>query len=433
MLNVQKLTLAALIQVFFVSSAFASEQSESKGFVDDTTASVLLRNGWIGRDKKDPDVHDQSSWGQAAMVSVESGFTPGIVGFGIGITGDVGFKIGENKHSGNDMLPLRNDGSAYDHWGRGGANVKARISNTTIRYGTQIVDLPVLQSNTVARLIPEYYTGTSINSNEIKNLELSAGYFTKDQLSNQIATDQNKLKRAVVYGGKYKFNDDLSAAYYGANLKDALDRHYLNMNYKYPLANDSALTFDFSGYHTKYNKEIYDKIAYSATGAANTSKTNDIWALSGSYKTGPHNLMLAYQQNSGDVGYVYNVAGAGGSSMYLPNSYLSDFVGNGEKSVQLQYSLDFNQFGIPGLNWTTAYVYGWDINVQAKGKRITDDAREREFFNQVKYTVQSGAAKDLSFKVRNSIYRADKNYTSDYYIGSTDEWRIFVEYPFKFL
>ena len=47
---------------------------------------------------------------------------------------------------------------AYDHWARGGASVKARISNTTVTYGTQVLDFPVLASNT-ARLVPEYFTG----------------------------------------------------------------------------------------------------------------------------------------------------------------------------------------------------------------------------------------------------------------------------------
>jgi hypothetical protein len=56
------------------------------------------------------------------------------------------------------------------------------------------------------------------------------------------------------------------------------------------------------------------------------------------------------------------------------------------------------------------------------------DAKEREFFNQVKYTIQSGAAKDLSFKARNSIYRTDNRFGTD-----LNEWRLFVEYPLEIL
>ncbi|EPY9062603.1 OprD family outer membrane porin [Acinetobacter baumannii] len=415
MLKAQKLTLAVLISAAIISSAQASEQSEAKGFVEDANGSILFRTGYISRDKKDGRA-DNSSFAQTAIVNIDSGFTPGIVGFGVGVVGDGSFKIGENKNAGNNMIPQHNDGSAYDHWARGGANVKARFSNTTVRYGTQVLDLPMLASNT-ARLVPEYFTGTLLTSHEIKDLEVVAGKFTKNQYSDQIATDQNGLDRAVVWGAKYKFDDQISGSYYGVDVKDKLDRHYVNVNYKQPLANDSSLTYDFSGYHTKFDKGA--NLSY-ATGPADEDKTNNIWAISGTYATGPHSVMLAYQQNSGNIGYNYGVNQDGGQSVYLPNSYLSDFIGNDEKSAQIQYKLGV----LPGLNWTTAYVYGWDI----KTSNGADDSNESEFFNQVKYTVQSGFAKGSSLRLRNSIYRADNAYTTDY-MPDTNEWRIFLDIP----
>ncbi|EPP2222065.1 OprD family outer membrane porin [Acinetobacter baumannii] len=420
MLKAQKLTLAVLISAAIISSAQASEQSEAKGFVEDANGSILFRTGYISRDKKDGRA-DNSSFAQTAIVNIDSGFTPGIVGFGVGVVGDGSFKIGENKNAGNNMIPQHNDGSAYDHWARGGANVKARFSNTTVRYGTQVLDYPMLASNT-PRLVPEYFTGTLLTSHEIKDLEVVAGKFTKNQYSDQIATDQNGLDRAVVWGAKYKFDDQISGSYYGVDVKDKLDRHYVNVNYKQPLANDSSLTYDFSGYHTKFDKGA--NLSY-ATGPADEDKTNNIWAISGTYATGPHSVMLAYQQNSGNIGYNYGVNQDGGQSVYLPNSYLSDFIGNDEKSAQIQYSLDFGKLGVlPGLNWTTAYVYGWDI----KTSNGADDSNESEFFNQVKYTVQSGFAKGSSLRLRNSIYRADNAYTTDY-MPDTNEWRIFLDIP----
>jgi len=63
---------------------------------------------------------------------------------------------------------------------------------------------------------------------------------------------------------------------------------------------------------------------------------------------------------------------------------------------------------------------------------LTDDAKEREFFNQVSYKVQTGPAKDLNIRVRNSIYRASDEYQTNAYIGDTNEWRIFVDFPIKF-
>jgi len=404
MQKTQKLTLAVLIQAALISTAFASEQSESKGFVEDAEGSVLFRTGFIDRDKKNvAPGKDTRSSAQSAIFDLESGYTKGVVGFGVGIVGDASFKLGDNKHAGNQMIPRetlngnKQTGDTYDHWARGGANVKARISNTEVRYGTQVLDLPVLASNT-GRMVPEYFEGVLATSREINGLELTAGKFTKNQMSEQINTDGNKLDRAVVWGAKYKFSDALNASYFGLDSKNKLDRHYVNANYKQALANDSSLTYDFSGYHTKFDK--------NAT---------------------TYSVMLAYQQNTGNVGYDYGQNADGFQSVYLPNSYLSDFIGNHEKSAQVQYSLDLGKLGVPGLNWTTAYVYGWDIKVA----NLTDNAQEREFFNQVKYTMQSGFAKDASLRVRHSYYRASDDYQTNAYIGDTNEWRLFLDIPVK--
>lgn len=435
MQKTQKLSLAILIQAALISSAYANEQSEAKGFIEDAEGSVLFRIGYVNRDKKTVGVKDQSSAAQSAIFKLDSGYTQGVVGFGVGVVGDASFKLGANKNASNNMIPretglnekgelAKQAGDTYDHWARGGANVKARISNTDIRYGTQVLDLPVLASNT-GRMVPEYFEGFLATSREIKGLELTAGKFTKNQMSEQINSDGNNLDSAVVWGAKYKFNDALNASYYGLNSEDKLERHYINANYKHSLANGSSLTYDFSGYHTEWDQ---DATTYSSTlGNENIDgRSNNIWAVSGSYNYGPHNMMLAYQQNTGNTGYDYGQNADGFQSVYLPNSYLSDFVGNHEKSAQVQYNLDFGKIGVPGLNWTTAYVYGWDIEVAGNNQ----EGKEREIFNQVKYTVQSGFAKDASLRVRNSIYRANSAYDKAY-IGSTNEWRLFLDIPVK--
>lgn len=447
MLKAPQLTLAVLIQAAMITSAVASEQSESKGFVEDANGSVLFRTGYLTRDKKNG-VADTSSTAQTAIVDIDSGFTQGTIGFGVGFVGDASFKLGSNNNTGNNMIPRKSlngepgKGSPYDTWARGGANVKARISNTTLRYGTQVLDIPVLASNT-ARLVPEYFTGTLLTSHEIENLEVIGGKFTKNSLSDQISTDGQHLRSAWVWGAKYQFDDNLKASYYGLDVKDKLDRHYLNANYKIPFADKSSLTLDASGYHTKFgsNASTYSATGdfsadYKDTGIAGESKTNNIWALSGTYNQGPHSVMLAYQQNTGNVGYDYGQNGDGMQSIYLPNSYLSDFIGNHEKSAQIQYNLDLGAFGVPGLNWTTAYVYGWNIHVADKdnpNQLIDDNATEREFFNQLKYTVPTGFAKGVNLRVRNSYYRASSAYQHNAYIGDTNEWRIFLDIPVKFL
>ena len=434
MLKSKQLTLALLVNAALISSVYASEQSESKGFVEDANGTVLFRTGFIDRDKKG--APDNRSTAQSAIVKLESGFTQGVVGFGVNVTGDASFKLGDNKHAGNGMIPRetglnsngvlkKGAGDTYDHWARGGASVKARVSNTTVEYGTQVLDLPVLASNT-ARMVPEYFEGTLIKSREIQNLELVAGKFTKNQYSDQINTDGRHLDNAIVWGAKYKFDDQLNASYYGLDSEDKLERHYINANYTLPLAEKRSLTLDFNGYHTKWDKQAG---TYSSTiGNKDVDgRSNSIWSLSGTLNQGAHSVMLAYQQNTGNTGYDYGENADGAQSIYVANSYLSDFVGNHEKSAQIQYNLDFANYGVPGLNWTTAYVYGWDIKVNNSPK----EGQEREFFNQVKYTVQNGFAKDASLRLRHSYYRASDNYQAGNYIGDTNEWRIFLDIPVK--
>ena len=77
----------------------------------------------------------------------------------------------------------------------------------------------------------------------------------------------------------------------------------------------------------------------------------------------------------------------------------------------------------PGLRYKFAYVRGDNIDTGND-----NNGTEREIFNQIGYTIQSGAAKDLHLRLRNSIYR----YSTD--VGpDLNEIRAFVEYPLSIL
>ena len=102
----------------------------------------------------------------------------------------------------------------------------------------------------------------------------------------------------------------------------------------------------------------------------------------------------------------------------------TDFNGEDERSWQASYGLDFAGLGLPGLTWTTAYVRGDNIKTSE-----TSNGKEHEWFNQVQYQVQNGAAKDLKFRLRYSVLRVSSN-ASDYNV-SGNEVRFYVEYPFN--
>ena len=135
--------------------------------------------------------------------------------------------------------------------------------------------------------------------------------------------------------------ESLKSAAIWDEVKDKLDRHYGNVNYSFPTANGASVTLDAMGYNTKWKVGAATTDPRSAT----EELTNSIWGVSASYNRDAHNLMLAYQDNAGNIGYDYAYNAGGLQSIYVPNSYLSDFNGNDEKSVGLQYNYNFKNHG----------------------------------------------------------------------------------------
>ena len=406
--------------------AFAAGQADAKGFVEDSALNVLLRNAYINRDYSEGR-QDSSEWGQAAIANFSSGFTQGTVGFGVDAFAAYGLRLDSTRRrSGNggiDFFIQDSNGNPEHDVAKGGASLKVRLSNTVLAYGDLRPSLPVLNHDD-SRLLPESYTGTMLTSNEIEGLELVAGTFHAQSRKSDEGRDSGGLKGIDVIAASYKFNDAVSAALYASDVDNVVransfKRQYVNLNYVMPIASNS-LTFDFNGYRTKQDADFQPG-------------KSRIWSLASTYATGPHAFTLAYQRSSGDVGYDYgwyqNAGGVGdgGGSIWLANSYWSDFNNKDEKSWQLAYTVDFAAYGMPGLTYRVAYVRGTDID----GANTTD-GKEHEFFNQISYKVQSGPAKDLSLRLRASVLRISSDVFADQKNnGSGKEVRFYLDYPFS--
>ncbi|RON71970.1 OprD family porin [Pseudomonas fluorescens] len=424
MLN-KRISLIAL-GMLSATSAMANDQAESKGFQEDSSLKVLLRNAYINRDYKDGSP-DKAEWGQAAIGTFSSGFTQGTVGVGVDAFGLYALRLdggkGRSGAGGIDFFKQGDSGNAADDLSKFGAAVKFRVSNTVLTYGDQMPALPVLNYDN-SRLLPESYTGTLITSKEIKGLELNAGRFTAESRKSAEGRDSGGLKSINVLGGSYQFTEQFKAALYASDVEDVMKKQYVNANYVFPIDKDQSLTLDFNGYRTKLDKSYAD---IKNTGG----QDNKIWSLAATFATGPHSFTVAHQRSTGDsnLGYPYGGyqndrrrQGDGGNTIYLANSYWSDFNAEDERSWQLGYGLDFGAFGVPGLSYNFAYVRGDNITTDT-----SSGGTEREIFNQVKYVVQSGPAKDLSVKLRSSILRVSQK--SADYNSSGNELRVFVDYP----
>ncbi|MCD9571597.1 MULTISPECIES: OprD family porin [Pseudomonas] len=421
----QRICLVAL-GILSATQAMADGQADAKGFVEDSSLKVLLRNAYINRDYKDGNP-DKAEWGQGFIGTFSSGFTQGTVGVGVDAFGLYALRLdggkGRSGAGGIDFFKQDNSGKAANDLAKAGAAVKFRFSNTVLTYGDQMPALPVLNYDN-SRLLPESYTGTLITSKEIKGLELNAGHFTAESRKSDEGRDSGGLKSINVLGGSYQFTEQFKGALYASDVEDVLKKQYINLNYVFPLATDQSLTLDFNGYRTELDKSYAEK-------AKAGGEDNKIWSLAATYAMGPHSFTLAHQRSTGDshLGYAYggyqrgqNRVGDGGNTIYLANSYWSDFNAEDERSWQLGYGLDFGAFGVPGLTYNVAYVRGDNITTST-----STGGSEREIFNQFKYVVQSGPAKDLSVKVRSSVLRVSQK-SSEYNVGG-NELRVFVDYP----
>lgn len=421
-MRVMKWSMIALAVAAGTSQlALASSQDESKGFIEDSKLNVKTRMLYFSRDFRNNEGGQsrREETGLGFLGTFESGFTQGTVGVGVDAIGMLGLKLDSGKgRAGTGLFPTGSDGRSQDDYSKGGGAVKFRISDTVLKVGDQFTALPVFATDD-SRLLPEIAQGTLITSNEIEGLTLHAGHFTSLTAQEQTNRDSFHLKEANVVGGTYAFTDNLSTSLYYSKVEDFWRKYYANVNWALPISDKQGLVFDFNIYDTKsegsaeYRAFDGDKL------------DNRAFSLSGAYNIGAHTFTLAYQKVTGDGDYGYGIDGGG--TIFLANSIArSDFNAEDEKSWQARYDLNFAEYGIPGLTFMTRYVHGTDANVAS-----TSNGKEWERDVDIKYVLQSGPAKDLSFRVRQATYRSsDGTY---YDSPSIDELRLIVEYPLSIL
>ncbi len=403
--------------------AFASAQDESKGFIEDSTLSVKTRMLYFSRDRRNNDTGPSRSeeTGLGFLGTYESGFTQGTIGVGLDAIGMLGLKLDSGKgRAGTGLFPTGSDGRSQDDYSKGGAAVKFRISDTVLKVGDQFTALPVFATDD-SRLLPEIAQGALITSSEIKGLTLNAGRFTSLTAQEQTNRDSLQLKSADVFGGTYAFTDNLSTSLYYSKVEDYWRKYYANIDWALPISDDQGLVFDFNIYDTKSDGQGLQRAAKDDA----TKLDNRAFSLSGAYNIGAHTFTLAFQRVTGDGDYGYGVDGGG--TVFLANSVArSDFNAEDEKSWQARYDLNFAEYGIPGLSFMTRYVRGTGANTAT-----TNNGKEWERDVDIKYVLQEGPAKDLSFRVRQATYRS----SDGVYYGSSsiDELRLIVEYPLSIL
>ncbi|MFL6610242.1 MAG: OprD family porin [Pseudomonas sp.] len=432
------LAVAAAASTQMASAApFVSDQSEAKGFVEDASAKLLLRNYYFNRDRKDGST-DQKDWTQGIWGNFNSGYTQGTVGVGVDAFGYLAVKLdGGDGTRGTGNMSVDGDGDVNDSQGKAGAAVKFRVSKTELKIGDQQPSTAPVFAVGGSRVLPQTASGFQLQSSEVKDLDLEAGHFysatSQDRNAREgglFATYAGVEANTIDYaGGKYSFSDNLSASIYGAQLEDIWNQYYGNLNYTIPMGGDQSLNLDGNIYRT------------TDTGSSKAGDiSNTAFSLAAAFSfLKAHTVTVAFQKINGDTPFDYIGVGKnnrGGDSIFLANSIqYSDFNAPGEKSAQIRYDIKMAEYGVPGLSFMTRYVKGWDIDGtntptgSAYAGLYGEDGKHNETNFEAKYVVQSGPAKDLSFRVRQAWHYAN----ADEGEGDIKEFRLIVDYPISVL
>lgn len=427
-----------------MSSAYAAttEASQASGFIEDSSLKLLVRNYYFNRDYRNHTSNVnraagtrngyRGEWAQGFLAYYNSGFTQGPVGFGVDAHAFLGLKLDSGTGKTNTgLLAIDNEGDPQDHYSVAGAALKAKVSNTVLKYGDMELASPIFMTDQGAiRLFNSTVRGWNIVSRELDNFSFEASRVTSgrsaaqndhsstihSQYGTRPATDSLNI-----YGVNY-LNGNFKTSLYGMKAEDLWQQYLSTSQYVHVIDATRSLRTNFVLYNTR------------ESGAERGGKIdNTTWSLLAAYKTGAHTFSVAHQSVNGDSPFDY--LGFSDGLTTLPqlanNVQIHDFNAPNEKSWQLRYDIDMASFGVPGLTLMARYIRG----TGGDGSHIAADSMYHGRFKagikhwehnlEARYVVQSGAAKDLSLRVRHAVARGNGNEPRE----DMNELRVTVDYP----
>ncbi|WP_339529986.1 OprD family porin [Pseudomonas mucidolens] len=381
------------------------DQSWAAGFVEDSHGTLTLRNYYLDRDYKDEGAKTAArEWAQGFILNLESGYTPGPLGFGLDVRGLLGLKLDSApERSGTELLPVSaSDKRAADEYSRLAPTAKVRFAQTTVKAGDVSIFLPFAFASP-SRLLPQTFRGITLSSKDIDGLSLNTGYI--DRINRRDSTDYQAMGIAspnrrfnatattshlAYVGGDYQVNKHLSLRVYHSEVADLYQQDTFALQHDLPLG-DGVLTSDLRSFFSRED----------GSAKAGPVDNRNLSALFG-YRLGGHRFSVGYMHSSGDTAtpYISGTELMGMSELTMS----SDFLNAKERTWQAIYDYDFAAAGVPGLKGRLRYVRGDNIALAAFN---ADDRKEREFQMELGYVIQSGPLKNLGLLARKSIYRND--------------------------
>ncbi|SDR86655.1 outer membrane porin, OprD family [Halopseudomonas xinjiangensis] len=428
--------LAALVVCASVYSTSAVADPIADGSVE-----LELRNFYINQDQRsgDPDYSRVEEWGQGVILDLESGYTPGTVGFGVDVLGQFGFRLdgggrsdkpGSTREPG-DLFPLEG-GKAASEFGRIDPTAKARAWNSELRLGALQPDLPVLIRND-SRILPQTFRGAQLESTIRDDATLHAGQIHRVSQRNSADYEPMQIRGGDAGSNRFRFAglaykplDDTSLTYFAAELRDYYLQHFIGLEHAIALA-EGELGVDVRLFHSSGrganaagNSEYGARGVY-AEGATIGEVDNRTASLALSYETRMHRFGLGHQWVNGDSDFPYVDNGDGASVYLITYAQVGKFQRAGERTWLAEYTYKFDDIGMPGLKFSGAYLSGRGIRSPQGG-----DSGEWERDLRLDFQPDDGPLRNLTLTLRHASLRSNLADQPD-----IDEARVVISYTLE--
>ncbi|ANC81115.1 MULTISPECIES: OprD family porin [Pseudomonas] len=415
-----------------LSALYCACQTAQAAFIHDGSGSLELRNFYFDRDFHGDSATQsrRSEWAQGFMLRLQSGYTDGVVGFGLDAAGMLGLKLDSSPdRSGSGLLPRGSDKRAADDYAKAVATFKARLAQSELKAGGLSPQLPLLASNS-SRLFPQWFNGVQLVSKDLDRftftllqvnatkLRDSTDYEDLTAMAQQGAYSATATSDRLRYAGvDYQPLNNLTLSLHTSVLEDLFRRDFAGFKFKTRLGPGDVFT-EWRWFNAR-------KQGRALLGGVDnqTLSTNFGYSVQG------HTFSGGYQKVRGDTAYAY----VGGTDTYLfSEQQVSTFALANERAWMLRYDFNFAAVGIPGLTFNVRYVKGNQVDPQriasAKGRTLAaadGEGREWERTTDITYVVQSGALRNVSLRWRNASMRSN-------FADAADENRVIVGYTFEF-
>lgn len=394
-------------------------------FIDDSNVQLKFKNFYLDRQYQDDfSSRNWGSWSQGVTLDAKSGYHD--IGGGVQVGADVLVQHAV-KLKGRDQNPdwvLPHDGKeSKDHFGKVGATLKAKVSETELKVGELLPVSPVLVFDPSRQLITTY-SGAWLESKEIKDTKLTLAYIDKinNRYDNQFRDltlfapakgknyyDNGEASDGMwIVGVDHQFTPEIGGSYWYADVQDIYQQHYLGVNYKTALGEKTKLDS-----HVRYfdNSDSGDKLYGDID--------NQALSVGAKVNHGAHTVGLGYQQMFGDT--AFPTLGGWVPQPYLVNWGVATFTAPEEKSWNVSYGYDFSEMGAKGLNATAVYFKGYDA-------KSGDQNFNTDELNLIaNYTVPEGKLKGLGIQ---AMY-IDVNFANPTK-PDLQEYRVATTYTHKF-